>query len=411
MNIYLISFYSELNKQTSVVKTHETLLSEIEKYFTLHLVDYKDMESIPADELKIVFIATGGIEKLVSQCFESLPHPLTLLTDGLQNSLAATLEITTWLRYKGMKSQIIYGELPAVIHQLQILANNFSATKELLGKRVGVIGPASPWLIASDVDYLLAKRRWGLEFKDIKLDEVYELYNKISDDEVSQAASVFAARALALLEATPKDILKAMRLYQAIKIICERENLTAITLSCFNLLEQLRTTGCMALSLLNDDGIVAGCEGDLQSIFTLLTVKAVTGQCGFMGNPSMLDQSSNEVLLAHCTVATSLTERYIIRNHFESCSGIGIQGILPTGEVTIVKCGGESLDEFFISAGVLTENTNYIHACRTQVKIRLDKSVSYFLRNPLGNHHILIPGNHVKALEEFYLSNNCRRIE
>ena len=27
------------------------------------------------------------------QCFEQLPHPLILLTDGLQNSLAAALEI------------------------------------------------------------------------------------------------------------------------------------------------------------------------------------------------------------------------------------------------------------------------------------------------------------------------------
>ena len=54
-----------------------------------------------------------------------------------------------------------------------------------------------------------------------------------------------------------------MRLYRAIKRIVEEEKLSALTLSCFKLIEQTGTTGCLALSLLNDDGIIAGCEGDL----------------------------------------------------------------------------------------------------------------------------------------------------
>ena len=77
----------------------------------------------------------------------------------------------------------------------------------------------------------------------------------------------------------------------------------------------------MALSLLNDDGIIAGCEGDLQSIFTLLAVKALTGKDGFMANPSMINSRTNELILAHCTVGLKQTERYIIRNHFETEKG------------------------------------------------------------------------------------------
>ena len=73
-----------------------------------------------------------------------------------------------------------------------------------------------------------------------------------------------------------------MRLYRAIKKVCEEEKLEALTLSCFKLIEQIDTTGCLALSLLNDDGIMAGCEGDLQSIFTLLAVKSLTGKDGFI---------------------------------------------------------------------------------------------------------------------------------
>ena len=60
------------------------------------------------------------------------------------------------------------------------------------------------------------------------------------------------------------------------------------------MIEKLGTTGCLALALLNDEGIPAGCEGDLQSIFTLLIAKTLTGQAGFMANPAFINDDLNE---------------------------------------------------------------------------------------------------------------------
>ena len=411
MTIHLISFASILHKQVSLRSSHEAILSEIEKYYTVKLVDYQDMDKLSSDDFKIIFIATGGVERLVIQQFENLPRPAILLADGMQNSLAAALEISTWLRGRGMKSEILHGELPAIILRIHTLYNNFRAQRSLFGKRIGVIGTPSSWLVASNVDYLLAKRRWGIEYTDISLERVYEYYNQITDDEVGEACAAFASKALACREATPEDLIKAMRLYRTIKRIVEEEKLSALTLSCFKLIEQTGTTGCLALSLLNDDGIIAGCEGDLQSVFTQLAVKVLTGKASFMANPSMINARTNEIVLAHCTVGIAQTEQYIIRNHFETETGIGIQGILPTGHVTLVKCGGECLDEYYLSTGTLTENTNYINMCRTQVRIKMDTPAEYFLKNPLGNHHILIQGNYEILLDEFLQANGCKRVE
>ena len=329
----------------------------------------------------------------------------------MQNSLAAALEISSWLRGRGMKSEILHGELPEIIKRIFVLHSNFKAQQALFGSRIGVIGSPSSWLVASNVDYLLSKRRWGIEYTDISLERVYEYYNQVTDDEVGEACATFAGKALACREATPEDLIKAMRLYRAIKRIVEEEKLSALTLSCFKLIEQTGTTGCLALSLLNDDGIIAGCEGDLQSIFTQLAVKVLTGKASFMANPSMINARTNEIVLAHCTVGIAQTEQYIIRNHFETEMGIGIQGILPTGHVTLVKCGGECLDEYYLSTGTLTENTNYINMCRTQVRIKMDTPAEYFLKNPLGNHHILIQGNYEILLDEFLQANGCKRVE
>ena len=411
MVINLITFASILHKQASIRSSHEVILTELEKYFTVNFIDYQDIDKLTPNDFSILFIATGGVERLVIQHFESLPRPAILLADGMQNSLAAALEISSWLRGRGMRSEILHGELSEIIKRIFVLYSNFKAQRSLVGMRIGVMGTPSSWLIASNVDYLLAKRRWGIEYIDVPLNRVYEYYEQITDDEGGEACASLAGKALACREATPEDMIKAMRLYHAIKRIVEEDKLSAITLSCFRLIEQTGTTGCLALALLNDEGIIAGCEGDLQSIFSMLVVKVLTGKSTFMANPSMINARTNEVILAHCTVGIAQTEKFIIRNHFETESGIGIQGILPTGDVTIVKCGSECLDEYYLSTGTLTENTNYINMCRTQVRVKLHSPAEYFLKNPLGNHHIMLHGNYETMLDEFLQANGCKRIE
>lgn len=411
MTINLITFASILHKQVSVRNSHETLLNELEKYFTVKLTECEHISKLSQDEFNIIFIATGGVERQVVQCFEQLPRPTVILADGMQNSLAAALEVSSWLRTRGIKSEILHGETPHIVQRIQVLYSNFRAQRSLIGLRIGVIGAPSSWLVASHVDYLLSKRRWGVEYVDIPLERIYKLYERISDNEVGASCAAVASQALACREGTPEDMLKAMRLYRAVKRICKEEKLSALTLSCFKLIEQTGTTGCLALAMLNDEGIIAGCEGDLQSIFTLLVARAVTGKTGFMANPSMITARSNEIVLAHCTIGLKQTERYIIRNHFETESGIGIQGLLPTGDVTLVKCGGECLDEYYLTTGTLTENTNYINMCRTQVRVKMNTPAEYFLKNPLGNHHILLQGNYEETLNEFLQANSCKRTE
>jgi L-fucose isomerase-like protein len=411
MTINLITFASNVHKSTAVRNSHEIMLSELENDYTLNFVDHKDIDTLNPTDFSLVFIATGGVERLVMQCFESLPRPVVLLADGMQNSLAAAMEVSAWLRARGMKSEILHGEPAGVAKRIQVLYTNFQAQHRLSGMRVGVIGVPSSWLIASNVDYLLTKRRWGVEYVDIPLERVYERYEQITDDQVGQACAEFVGKALAVREGSPEDMLKAMRLYRAIKQLCEDERLQAVTVSCFKLIDHTETTGCLALALLNDEGVYAGCEGDLQSIFTMLSVHSITGKSGFMANPSLINTRTNEVILAHCTIGVKQTGQYVIRNHFETGKGIAIQGILPLGEVTIVKCGGESLDEYYLASGTLIENTDYANMCRTQVRIKMNASPEYFLKNPLSNHHIVIQGDYVDVLNEFFLANGCKRIE
>lgn len=49
------------------------------------------------------------------------------------------------------------------------------------------------------------------------------------------------------------------------EVICTNQ-LDAITLECFDMVNNHSVTACLALALLNSRGVVAGCEGDLVSL-------------------------------------------------------------------------------------------------------------------------------------------------
>lgn len=409
MDLYLLIFTTGTYAAEQTYENHKELFIALEKHFTLHLVNHTKAETIPSNAYKMVFIGSGGVEDKVIQNFSSFSYPITLLTDGLNNSLAAALEVSACFGYKDMKVRIIHGSIPEMVEQVLIHHRAFAAKRSLKGKRIGVIGTPAPWLVASHVDYLLASQRWGVTYVDIPIEEAFKRFYSITDDEIGMQASIFANRAKACQDTTPDDLLRAMRLYKAVKDICAEQKLNAVTISSDQCISQLNATGNITSSLLTDEGIPAGGEGDLQTIMTMLMAYAVTGKPTFMGNPSFIDRKKNELILAHCSVPTKMVDEFIIRDHFETGQGIGLQGLMHEGDITLFKCGGECLDEYYVSEGYLVENTNLVSACRTQFRLKMNKPVDYFLNNPIGNHHVLIQGHHAAALQEFMQLNRCKQ--
>ena len=100
MTINLITFASILHKQATVRSSHEAILSELEKYFTVNFIDYRDISQLPKDEFSIIFIATGGVERLVMQCFESLPHYTGRRNAKLPGCSTGNFLLVTWAGYE-----------------------------------------------------------------------------------------------------------------------------------------------------------------------------------------------------------------------------------------------------------------------------------------------------------------------
>jgi len=153
--------------------------------------------------------------------------------------------------------------------------------------------------------------------------------------------------------------------------------------------------------LLNDEGIVAGCEGDIPALISMVILHYLTNEPVFMANPSSIDIDKNEIILAHCTLPLNMPDEFYLKTHFESGLGVGIKGVVGEGEATIFKLSRDG-KEYFVSGGKMIENLNSENLCRTQIRFRMNEGVKYFLQNSLGNHHLLCKGDYNKLVREFF---------
>ena len=400
MKLNLITFASSLASRESIFTDHHELLDAIAGKYDVQYIFPEELDKPLPDGATMVLVGSGGVEEMVKANIERLPSYVVLIADGLKNSLAASLEILSWMRLNGLHGRVLHGPTSFIMQGINDYAQAYEAIDKLNGKIVGVIGKPSGWLIASNVDYQALRERWGVTMLDISLDEVVEGYEAVSDGDVRDITDEFMRNAIGIKEPSRDEVVKAMRLYRAIKNIVEQYHLDAFTLNCFDLIPTTRTTGCVALALLNQEGIPAGCEGDEQTLLTMLAVQAATGEMTFMANPSkILDNAAHEIVLAHCTIAPAMTDRYIVRDHYESLSGVAVEGIFDPMDMTVVKCGGRKMERYFISRAQLLECTSNPNMCRTQLHLRLDEPLDYFLERSIGNHHVIVRGDHRQRLE------------
>ena len=371
-SIYTLT--SELHDEKAVSAVTREFLESLNIAYDLKGADFADYGR---QGLNLIYVRTGGTEGIFKRLLPELQaksrRPFYLLTSGKSNSLAASMEILSYLRQNGIQGEIIHGSAEYIGRRIALLAKVEDARRQLDGVKLGIIGKPSDWLISSHADKDAVRQQLGIELTDIAMQELFDAVEAKGD------------------------------IYEALKVIISQHQLQGFTLRCFDLLSTVKDTGCMPLARLNAEGYVAGCEGDVPAMLSMMIVRSLAGVSGFQANPAHINPETGEMLFAHCTIPLNMVERYELDTHFESGIGTGIRGFMKPGPVTLFKVSGD-LSRRFIAEGELIENQSKPDLCRTQQLIRLsDKSqTSYFLTNPIGNHHIILPGHLKELLERMF---------
>ena len=439
MRPILYTLTSSLHGEMAPDPRQEPFIRELEAAlgaaFDCRGADFSSYHSAAPDAPEIIYVRTGGTEGLfLEHVAPLLPgagttvRPVLLLASGQSNSLAASMEILSWLQQRGIPGEILHGTPATIASQLSSSPARHGETmtealtpetfgRILEGKRFGVIGRPSDWLISSNVDYAAARENLGPELIDIPIEElVAEVRNEAGacDSSAPKMGNFGADPAFETgvgaekgqnrcqpTELKPLNKPKygrkidaddwggALAIYDALKTLAGRYRLDGLTLRCFDLLTALHNTGCLALARLNAEGITATCEGDVPAMLSMAVARALTGRSSFQVNLSRIE--GDRLLFAHCTVPLDIVEDYCYDTHFESGIGVALHGRVPEGPVTLFKISPD-FRRMFRREAKLVANPYEDNLCRTQVVVEAPGAAAYFLQEPIGNHHIIVPG-------------------
>ncbi|MCQ2793293.1 MAG: hypothetical protein MJ221_02575 [Bacilli bacterium] len=374
---------------SSVSKSNKNIQIDTDNF-----INELDLKTIKFNN-KVFFIQSGGTEEIFIKIYKKYKPPYYLIATDSNNSLPASLEIVSFLRSKKLECYLFHGKAKDVRESLNSqyqnkIHFNYELNPEiklLENVKLGVIGEPSDWLIASKVNYEEVNYVFGASIVDISFEE---FKNEI---EKSKVSSIGKYKNYLTDKIKEEDIIVALKIYKALKRIADKYSLNGLSVRCFDLLGTIHSTSCLALAMLNDEGIISSCEGDIPALLTMMIVFKHFGKHSFQCNPSYINVDQNYGYFAHCTLPLKMTSSFSLNTHFESNIGVGIHGELKTGNVTICKINAD-LKKFSVFAGKINENLYKNNLCRTQIKVSFIDPIDTVLSSPCGNHLIIFYGNY-----------------
>lgn len=362
----------------------ESLFRQGKQKFLERFADDEFEFYAPAPDI-LVFLSGGSEEKAMNVAKPGGFYLLTAFEEN--NSYAAASEVKAKLDQRGISSMLTDLHEP---HDQKIINRYFKAIRalrKLEGKKLGLIGEVSPWLIASTIPEELLKSRFGIQMKQISWNTVPAYEEQPIDEAFS---GKFDRKKVPVVE-------DAGRVHQALKEVVNREQLDAFTIGCFSLVKEKGVTACLSLAEFNDSGIPAGCEGDITSITGMMLIRSLLGKIPWMAN--LIKVSLDCVRFAHCTAPTNLLENYEVDTHYETGMGTAVSGKFVAEQITIFRMDNQLTKAFISEARVIsTHKSDY--ACRTQIEVSIpEKDAEILKHHPLGNHHLIIPGHHRSLLK------------
>lgn len=236
--------------------------------------------------------------------------------------------------------------------------------------RILLFPPARGTAAAQSPDEV--KKRLGADVVAVKENAFNEMIPAADDAAVRAEIDRWTKGAKEIVEPQAEDIAKAAQVSVALQRLMEQHGAQGLAVgTCMGWLP--KGFPCLGFSRLRDSGIPAACEGDMDSLLTMLVFQYMIDQPGFQGNATF-DTARNALWTAHCTAPLRMDGSagkeapYLLRGHSE----VGGSGCVPevqyrVGE-TITRTKLVNLDTILASKGKIIEvPARSVHGCRTQI--------------------------------------------
>jgi L-fucose isomerase len=323
----------------------------------------------------------------------------------------------------GIKHKLLYGfpDEKEVAEQISIFARASQVKAALLNSRLGVIGGRSLGMYPSTTDPLQVRNLFGIEIEHVDQLLLVEYAKELSDKEVIPFFQQMQADYGSINVPEPV-MLKSIKLYFALKRLVKERNLSFIGVKCLEEVVNQYTSCCLAISLLNNSGMVTACQSDINAAIVMKILQILTCQPVIFADLNNINRSTRVARLVNCgTMPTALAENFKSVDWGFQYEYMGKErGACPvfcchSGQVTLgglSRIKGEYV--FQIATGTAFEQPREIFGevrdIWPQAFIRLDSDPDWFYQNLRSNHIVAGYSNVKKELMELSDLLNIRTV-
>ncbi|MGB2808876.1 MAG: hypothetical protein WBC22_14120 [Sedimentisphaerales bacterium] len=224
------------------------------------------------------------------------------------------------------------------------------------------------------------KQRLGVEMVAIADGRYDEVMANVDDRAAKAEARRWIDEAEAIVEPNQEDVLKAARASLTLDQLIAENHIDGLCIgTCMGWLS--RGFPCLGFSRLNDRGIPAACDGDMDSLLTMLIFQHALNRAGFLGNAGGVDTAKNAFHLSHCSAPLKMEgpagpkAPYLLRRHAEVRGGAVTEVHYRIGQkITFTKL--VHLDTLLMFTGRIIEvpkvPKGQERGCRTELVAEVD---------------------------------------
>lgn len=279
----------------------------------------------------IIFIGTwmeSNIAMSAVRMIEHLPFilwgfPMFLNKEGERDQ---TGSLVGYAVFKGALDRVKYnykGILGSVddyetINKIISFGKAASTYQRLKEARIGLFGYTSLFMYPGTFDHLILRKIIGPEVIHFDTEKIVKDLNKIKKDELENEIKKLKRKAKIGPNVTDEMLRTAIGMYLSLMNIVNNYKLNATTVKCqYELSKDFGMTPCLPVSLLNDEKIVSGCEGDMITTVSMLILNYLTDQVIYYGD--ITDVKDNKIWLTSCGMIPyklADPEKEIVINNF-----------------------------------------------------------------------------------------------
>lgn len=277
------------------------------------------------------------------------------------------------------------------------------AVKNLKGIRiVAVGGPAGKY---AENAPQRAQERFGMDIVSLPYDQLSpRIESALNNATLMAACERWTDRYLqqpGVIQKTNRPfIVNSFALYHVFKEIMQEQNAHAFTIQqCMSTIMPMgKTTACLTLGLMNDEGLLAFCESDFVIIPVGILLHYLCGAPVFLHNSTFPHKGM--VTCAHCTSPRRMNgadyEPVQLVTHYESDFGAAPKVDMTLGqEVTMISPEFDS-GRWIGFKGNVEENPFY-EICRSQQNVRIQGDWKRLLKEIRDSHWVMAYGDHLEA--------------